>query len=157
MENDNNSQSFIALYQSVYQDMYRFALYTLGHPQDAEDAVSDAVMDGYRSFHKLKSKDSFRPWIFKILTAKCKRKLKEYVHKTTELPDNLSYEASLDTDLATRQAFARLSDKERLIISMHIFGGYSSREIGTFLHMNENTVRSRESRALNKMRTWLEN
>ena len=34
---------------------------------------------------------------------------------------------------------------------MHVFGGYTSREIAAILHMNANTVRTRESRALKKM------
>lgn len=34
---------------------------------------------------------------------------------------------------------------------MHVFAGYSSREIAGILHMNANTVRSKESRALKKL------
>jgi RNA polymerase sigma-70 factor (ECF subfamily) len=34
---------------------------------------------------------------------------------------------------------------------MHVFGGYRSREIAAILGMNENTVRSKESRGLKKM------
>ncbi len=155
MGNGTNAQEFAALYEEVYQDMYKFALYTLGHPQDAEDAVSEAVIDGYHGFSKLRKKESFRSWIFKILSIKCKRKLKEYVHKTTELPENLFSESDMEEDVSVRQAFSQLSDEERLIISMHLFGGYSSRETGRILHLNDNTVRSKESRALEKMRSWL--
>ena len=42
-----------------------------------------------------------------------------------------------------------------MIIAMHVFAGYTSREIAKQLHMNENTVRSKESRALKKMRDKL--
>ena len=49
-----------------------------------------------------------------------------------------------------------IRDRERMILALHIFGGYSSREIGKALHMNDNTVRSRQSRALKKMEAWLE-
>ena len=156
MSNSANPSEFAALYKEVYQDMYKFALYTLGHRQDAEDVVSDAVMDGYRGFSGLRQKESFRPWIFKILSVKCKRKLKEYVHKTAELPQDLFTESTMEQDFQVRQAFLRLSEEERLIISMHIFGGYSSRETGRLLKLNDNTVRSKESRALEKMRGWLE-
>jgi RNA polymerase sigma-70 factor (ECF subfamily) len=34
---------------------------------------------------------------------------------------------------------------------MHLFLGYKSKEIADFLKMNENTVRSQESRALRKL------
>ena len=31
--------AFAQLYEGVYQDLYRFALYVLKHPQDAQDVV----------------------------------------------------------------------------------------------------------------------
>lgn len=157
MDGNRDQQTFIRLYQEIYRDMYRFALYTLKNTQDAEDVVGDAVADAYESFGKLRSLDSFRPWIFKILSNKCKRKLKEYVFKTAELPDDLKSSAEdLEEDCQVRQAFGRLSEEERLIISMHIFAGYTSREIGKILHKNENTIRSKESRALKKMEQLLQ-
>ena len=39
--------AFAQLYEGVYQDLYRFALYVLKHPQDAQDVVSDTVMDAF--------------------------------------------------------------------------------------------------------------
>ena len=39
-----NAQSFAVLYQNIYYNLYRFALYTLGNPADAEDAVSDGFL-----------------------------------------------------------------------------------------------------------------
>lgn len=151
-----NPEDFANLYENVYKDMYRFALYTLGHKQDAEDVVSETVVDAYKGFGRLRNKEAFRPWIFKILTVKCKRKLKEYINRTVDLPPDLSLPNSMEEDLLIRQEFFNLSEEERLIISMHIFGGYSSKETGRILHMNHNTVRSRESRALEKMRARLE-
>lgn len=157
MEEYRDQKTFLRLYQEIYQDLYRFALYTLKNVHDAEDVTGDAVADAYESFGKLRSLDSFRPWMFKILSNKCKRKLKEYMRKTVELPDDLAYMGnSMETDCQVRQAFAKLDEEERLIISMHIFAGYTSREIGKILHKNENTVRSKASRALKKMERLLQ-
>ena len=65
-----DAEAFAELYASVYRDLYRFALYTLGNPEDAEDVVSDTVTDAYAAIHKLRSVEAFRPWIFIILTNK---------------------------------------------------------------------------------------
>ena len=43
-----------------------------------------------------------------------------------------------------------------MILSLHLFGGYTSKEIGKLLDLNENTVRSRQKRALEKMAEYLE-
>ena len=145
-------QAFAALYGQIFQELYRFALYVLKNAHDAEDIVSDTVADAYASIHKLRSAESFRGWIFKILSNKCKRKLKEYVNKTAELPETLAGEESdLLEHIEVRKAFFQLKEEERMILSLHLFAGYKSHEIAAVLHMNENTVRSKESRALKKM------
>lgn len=151
---------FEQYYRQVYQDLYRFALYTLGNPQDAEDAVSEAVVDAYQGFQKLRNQESFRPWIFKILSVKCKRKLKEYVNKTLELGDSFEdkgqREWNIEESQDVRDAFFTLNKEERLIVAMSVFGGYNSREMGEVLKLREGTVRSKLSRALDKMQKKLE-
>ena len=147
-------------YRQVYKDLYRFALYTLGNPQDAEDVVSDTVVDAYRGYGKLRDQEAFRAWIFKILTVKCKRKLKDYVNKTVELEESSlaseEKEWTVEESQDVRNAFFSLNEEERLIISMSVFGGYNSREIGKNLLLRDTTVRSKLSRALDKMHKILE-
>ncbi len=153
---EKDKDAFARLYEMVYLDLYRFALYTLKNCHDAEDVVADAVADAYYGIGRLKDATAFKNWIFKILSNKCRRRLKEYTQKMSELPDDLEQGGDFTEDFQVRQAFARLSDEERLIISMHLFAGYTSRETARILHKNENTIRSKESRALAKMRQMLE-
>ncbi len=40
-----DTKTFAQMYETVYQDLYRFALCMLRNPQDAEDAVSEAVVE----------------------------------------------------------------------------------------------------------------
>ncbi|MFV0527332.1 MAG: RNA polymerase sigma factor [Lachnospiraceae bacterium] len=156
MAGDEKKALFTEQYEAVYRDLYRFAVYTLRNTYDAQDAVSDTVADAYASFSKLRSRESFRSWIFAILSNKCKRRIREYARGAVEIPDTLPADQSDTTaDMDVREAFSKLSSEERLILSMDIFAGYSSKEIGRMLHMNENTVRSRKSRALEKMRLQL--
>lgn len=153
-----DKDAFAQLYQHIYKDLYKFAYYVLKNDQDAQDAVSDAVMDAYAGISKLKNADAFRSWMFKILSAKCKRKLKSYVMRNQEsdLDDvELSVNGS-EESLELKQALSTLSDEERMIVSLTVFGGYDSAEIGKMLNLNRNTVRSKHSRALAKMRMVLE-
>lgn len=149
-----DTAAFARLYEQVYQDLYRFALYTLRNPQDAQDMVSDTVTDAFAAIGKLRSSEAFRGWIFRILANKCKRKLKEYANRTEELTEEVLEHmgrGGMDEHAAVRSIFFSLTEEERMIISLHLFGGYSSREMAGMLHMNENTIRSKESRALKKM------
>ena len=159
-------KDFIEKYESVYRDMYRYAYLTLGRKVDAEDAVSDAVVDAYRAIGSLKDPDAFRGWIFRILSRKCIAKKKIYATEKTvsidelaeedgvglaeKIPDKMS--AQMDEKSVITQLFRGLDDIDQSIIALHLFGGYTSSEIGGILGMNDSTVRSRERRALERLR-----
>ncbi|MBO5070050.1 MAG: RNA polymerase sigma factor, partial [Roseburia sp.] len=149
-----DTEAFAQLYGEIYENMYRFALYTLRHTADAEDVVSEAVVDAFASIGKLRTEEAFHSWIFRILTNKCKDKLREYCRRPEELDEaagQAGYREGPEEAAITRKLFFELADEERLIIGMHLFCGYKTREIAEILHMNENTVRSKESRGLKKM------
>ena len=143
---ERNAEDFAAKYEKVYQDMFRFALYTLKNRHEAEDVVSETVLD----------ENAFRAWIFRILANKCRQKLKSYLNRAVELPADLAWrERDTSEDMDVRAAFYKLNDEERLILSSSLFGGYTGKEIASMLEMNENTVRSLKSRALKKMEQML--
>ena len=147
--------AFKELYKTVYQDLYRFALCMMHHPQDAEDAVSEAVLSAYENIHQLRKEEAFRSWIFQILANVCRRKLKSHERTETELKEDhasATYCGGLRTDV--ERAFLILDEDDQLIIGLSVYGGYNSKEIGKMLRLNPNTVRSRRKRALEKM-SWL--
>ncbi len=76
-----DTAAFARLYSLVYKDMYHIALYSLRSSHDAADAVSDTVLDAFRSIGNLRDENAFRGWIMKILSAKIKQKQKEYFFK----------------------------------------------------------------------------
>lgn len=148
--------AFSQLYETVYRDLYRFALYTLQHPQDAEDAVSETVMDAFAQITALQKPEAFRSWIFRILSAKCNRHIRQYMSSAAPLEESVpAADHDWNESIDVRMVFAQLSEEERLILSMNLFAGYSSQEIGDTLGLNPNTVRSRQSRALKKMKARL--
>lgn len=147
-----DANAFTELYKTVYKDLYRFALCMMKHPQDAEDAVSEAVVSAYENVHKLRKEEAFRSWIFTILANVCKKKLKAKERTEQEL---LEHHAVTEMDGGIREdvqkAFFVLSDEEQFVVGLSVFGGYNSKEIGEILNLNANTVRSKRSRALEKM------
>lgn len=155
MEDLRKPEVFAKYYQEIYRDLYRFALYTLKNSHDAEDVTGEAVLDAYASIEKLREPQAFRAWMFAILANKCKRKLKEYAEKKETLPEHLAGHDGMEESVQVRQAFGQLKEEERLLISMQVFGGYKSHEIGEIMKMNDNTVRSKISRGLQKMRELL--
>ena len=151
-----DKNAFTQLYGRVYKDLYRFAYYTLNNSHEAEDAVSEAVLAAYEGIGRLKDADAFHRWIFKILVNKCRQRFrsrrKDMLPLNEEIPDTeIDYAQNEDV----KAAFFTLSDQERLIVSMFLFGGYKGEEIGHILHINHSTVRSKYRRSLKKLEQLL--
>lgn len=148
-------KAFSELYARIHVELYKFALYVLKHHQDAEDAVSEAVIAAYENIAGLQKDGSFRSWIFKILSNQCKKRFRD--SKQTEIleADLPAVERDYAKEHDVRQAFGLLSDEERMIIALSVFGGYQSNEIGDMLEQKAVTVRSKKNRALEKMRKVL--
>ena len=146
--------------------MYKMAFYTLGSRTDADDIVSETVLDAYTSIHKLRDNAAFKSWIFRILSNKCKRKIKFYqskrIYENSEFPEDAVSDTSscaMDNILEKHDilnAFNTLEPEERLIVSMIIYSGYTSKETAYILNKNHNTVRSKYRRSLDKLRQQLE-
>lgn len=149
-----DSDAFAQLYAEIYIELFKYALFVLRNEQEAQDAVSEAVMDAYTTIGKLKNEGCFKSWMFKILSCKCKRQLKIRYKKQEEVRCDIPDEMFLETDtlMDVKNAMAALHDEERMIISLMIFGGYSSGEVSKILKLNRNTVRSKYSRSLEKIR-----
>lgn len=154
-----DAKAFSRLYAQIYKELYRFALYMTKHPQDAEDAVSEAVIAAFENMRTLKKEESFRSWMFTILNNQCKKVMRLGKKEKASLTETSTYEIAAEPDYAqwhdVRRAFDVLDEEERMIVAFSVFGGYKSEEIARLLDRNAATVRSRKSRALEKMRSAL--
>lgn len=153
-----DAKTFAQMYETVYVDLYRFALCMMRSRQDAEDAVSDAVVAAYENIGKLREEKAFRNWIFTILSNTCKKKLKNAAREQSASGEAYSLirseekeEPDMGLAVDVRKAFFLLEEEEQTIIGLSVFGGYNSQEIAAALKLNPNTVRSKRSRALQKM------
>ena len=152
-----DANTFAKMYEMIHKDLYRFAFYMMKHAQDAEDAVSDAVVSAYENIGKLKKPEAFKNWMFTILANKCKKKLKNPSGKEMPLEHyEVKEEFDMGISVDIKKAFFVLTKEERLIISLSVFGGYNSSEIANMQKLNANTVRSKRKRALEKMSYLLE-
>ena len=82
-----DASAFARLYEEIYKDLYKFALYTLKNPHDAEDVVSAAVMEAFENIGKLRKEDAFSAWMYRIVANMCKQKMREYYQRGEELTE----------------------------------------------------------------------
>ena len=172
MKNDNtvlierskngDCSAFSELYSQYATEIYRFALYMTGNKEDAEDAVQEALLSAWKGIHSLKDNSLFKAWLFKILANKCKTLLM----KKNKTPDTLSVEeyeflvdyeeeGSLISSAELKDALSTLTPPDAQIILLSIIGGFTSYELGVIYNMTPGAVRTRQKRAIEKLRTIL--
>lgn len=155
--------AFSELYESLAGDLYRMALYTLGSQQDAEDAVADTFAEAWKGIKNLREPEAFRSWMFRILSARCKRQVAQIVTRKKEIDLDSYYETAEEAmpETATRRAELRealqsLSAEERQIVLLSVLERYTMREIAGMLGLPQGTVSSKLSRSLHKLRKFLQ-
>ena len=154
--------AFGELYESLAGDLYRMALYTLGSQQDAEDAVADTFAEAWKGIKNLREPEAFRSWMFRILSARCKRQVAQIVARKNEIDLDSYYETAEEAapETATRraelsEALGTLSPEERQIVLLHAVSGLKHREIAALLELPLPTVLSKYHRALKKLKSLL--
>ena len=154
---------FEAMYREYFPKIYNYVFYRLMRKEDTEDVVSDiffkVAQNGARYDPK---KSKFSTWIYAIANNALidfYRKRKAAVSLDDE-EAGVVLKVDFETQLAQisspkRQALfeelATLKERERLIVYYRFFEGYTNRQIGELLQMNESTVGTVLSRTLKKL------
>ncbi len=152
--------AFGELYGKYKNELYRFALYTLKDTYDAEDAVQSAALTAYKSIGSLRNEGSFKSWFFKILYNECLKilsagaKKHEYGYEDISVIEDELPDFTGRSDLLS--LIELLSEKDKAIVILSVFEGYSSKEIAGIIGLRPGSVRSRLSRLLSALRKQIE-
>ena len=156
-----DAEAFGELYALYQKEMFRYACIVVGNPVAAEDAVSEAILEAYQNIGSLRSPGSFKGWLFKILNSACRRQYKE-INKDLPLIEEAGHDAVdpegielRDLSIDLQQAMSVLSPEDRQIVMLRAVAGIGSREIAQELGIPDATVRSRYSRAIQKLNSIL--
>ena len=133
--------------------LYRTALAILGHPQEAEDAVQDAFVKYLEKAPK--NLENPPAWLMRVLVNGCKSRLRLQWRQVTELPDALPAPAPGPEEWEELEELWSLPAEERAAIHLFYYEGYSTDEIAQMTGAAPGTVRSRLSRARERLRKLL--
>ncbi len=158
--------SFELLITDCADRTWALALRMMKDPQDAEDAVQDAMIKAWRALPGFKGECRFATWVFRLTYNTCldalRRRQRGQVLSLTrededdgerqaEVPDPSPgpEEALLAKERAEilRREMEKLSDKLRAPLVMRELGGCSYEEIAAALGLSVGTVKSRIARA----------
>lgn len=132
--------------------LYRAALAILGHPQEAEDAVQDTFL---RYLEKAPAQlENPGGWLMRVLVNNCKSRLRLKWRQVLPLPDALATQGP--EERSELEELWRLSPADRTVLHLFYYEGWSAREIASMTGLRPGAVRSRLSRARQRLKTLLE-
>ncbi len=154
-----------------YQDaVYNVAYRIMGDPHAASDAVQEAFISAYRAIRRFRG-GSLKSWLMRIVTNACYDELRrrkrrpaapldvldytdpESLNQRPENPEAYSERAELRR--AIQACINGLPDGQRVIVVLCDVEGYSYQEAADIAGVALGTVRSRLSRARDKLRGCL--
>lgn len=148
---------------------WRFSMAVCGHPEDAEDAMQEALVRTYRHVPQIRDAEAFRPWLYRTVRNACLMSRRKRVAEPKRLlslddlvpstgtpmpidppsplpsPEDATGQARLRRRL--KRAMDTLPAPFRAVVFLRDMEGLSTRETAATLGISEDNVKARLHRA----------
>ncbi|HVF24577.1 MAG TPA: sigma-70 family RNA polymerase sigma factor [Anaerolineales bacterium] len=160
---NGDASAWEPLVQTYQQAVFRLAYLLLGDPDDAEDIAQETFLRAWNHLKRFDSTRPFKPWLLSItanLSRNRRRSAGRYLAALTRAFRDEPAPASIE-DKSTEymeandlwKAVQHLKEPDQQVVYLRYFMDLSVAETAAALQVAEGTVKSRLSRALEKLRT----
>jgi RNA polymerase sigma-70 factor (ECF subfamily) len=157
--------AFTRLYLRHYDAIFRYCAHRLFERTTAEDITSEVFLKMVENFQTFDGNEKqFRNWLYRIAT----NAVNEHIRKTTrrsailawvwrgsskaDIDEGAAADESQDNQAVIKKALLMLKPEEQAIVTMRFFENLKTEEIAKVFDTSESTVRSKLSRAIEKLR-----
>ncbi|WP_262696177.1 RNA polymerase sigma factor [Kordiimonas aquimaris] len=166
--------AFEVIMRRYNQRLFRIARGILRNDTDAEDAVQEAYINAYLNLKQFSQKHSFVGWLTKITVNQALSK-KRFAVRKDNLEESIGWdEAKTKANVMTddilpdrladsnalrkliEQAIDSLPEEFRIVFIMRVIEQFSVRETAQALSLEEATVKTRQFRAVRRLREQLD-
>ena len=160
-----DARAYEELVQTYQGLAFRTAYLVVGNAADAEDAAQEGFVKAYRALGRFRSGEPFRPWLLKIVANEARNRRRsagrrdalavraagaESSGEAAPSPETAALDAERRRSLLA--AVETLPDEQRLVVTCRYFLDLSEEETAAVLDVPRGTVKSRTSRALDRLR-----
>ncbi|MDE0323153.1 MAG: sigma-70 family RNA polymerase sigma factor [Candidatus Poribacteria bacterium] len=166
---DGDDTAFTELVKKYQKPVHTLVWRKIGDFHIAEEITQDTFLKAYQELAKLKKPQSFASWLYVIAANHCSTWLRKKRLRTQSLEETSSARLEKATYSGyvveenertaveaqrevVKKLLAKLQESERTVVTLHYFGEMSSTEIGAFLGVSANTIRSRLRRAQQRLK-----
>lgn len=152
--------AFEALFHRHHRHLYRLARLTTASPEDAADALQEAMLSAHRTAASFRHDAAVGSWLHRIVVNACLDRLRRArCRPTVELFDDTcavgDRTAQVDTAIVVQRALMRLPVEQRAAVVAVDMQGYSVADTAALLGVAEGTVKSRCARARTRLAVLL--
>lgn len=153
-------EAFEALINPLKDRLFRLVLSILGNPDDAEDALQDALVQAFRSIHSFRSDSSLLTWLYRITLNTARNAARGISRSASTVLEPAMIESAVgctpgpeekvaaDTDRRLiREAISKLPEHYRDVLVLKYYNDLNYEEIADVLRIPVGTVRSRLNQA----------
>ncbi|HEV3480006.1 MAG TPA: sigma-70 family RNA polymerase sigma factor [Gaiellaceae bacterium] len=148
------------LFSRHWLGAWRLALSVTGSPTAADDVAQDAFERAFRALPTFNGRSSFRTWLFRIVVNRAVDVARRQETQEPFEPDDVAAlgwsEEDAVRDDALLEAVLSLPLDRRTVVALRYWAGYTPPEIAGSLDLPLGTVHSRLARALEELRSRLE-
>ena len=142
--------AFAELFHRHQRQLHRLARLTTRSPEDAEDALQDAMLSAHRCASSFRHDAAVHSWLHRIVINACLDRLRRVKCRPT-IPLEDVYPVAdqtvqIETSIAVQQALMRLPVEQRAAVVAVDMQGYSIADTAQMLDVAEGTVKSRCAR-----------
>ena len=166
---DGDETAFAELVEKYQKQVHALVWRKIGDFHIAEEITQDAFLKAYQRLGTLKKPQRFASWLYVIAANRCstwlrKKHLRRQLLEDKDIaqPEKATYSeyvleeneritAETQRDIV-KKLLAKLQESERTVMTLHYFGEMSCTEIGAFLGVSANTVKSRLHRAQQRLK-----
>ena len=155
-------EELMRMYQGI---AFRTAYVIVGSAQDAEEAAHDGFVKAFRALSRFRRTRSFRPWLFAIVANEARNRRRsagrrhalalraaDETRPGDAAPSPEAAVVGRERHSVLLDAVNRLSEEHRLVVACRYFLDLSEAETASALGIRRGTVKSRLSRALERLR-----
>ena len=161
--------AFTMLVKKYRKHVHTLAWHKVGDFHIAEDITQETFLQVYRDLATLREPDRFPGWLYVVTNHRCiawSRKNRSHVRLVEGINMAMKGEAAYSRYVADEQAkiateaqqtvvkqlLAKLQESERTVMTLYYFGEMTCEEISKFLGVSANTIKSRLSRARQRLK-----
>ncbi|RKU09241.1 hypothetical protein C6501_15530 [Candidatus Poribacteria bacterium] len=166
-----NDDAFSTLVRKYQKQVHALAWQIIGDFHIAEEITQDAFLKAYMELKNLKEPQRFAGWLSVITRRRCfawlrkkrmcTQSLEHLEESDSEQIEEAAYSeyvveekertaAETQRDVV-KKLLAKLQESERTVMTLHYFGEMTCAEIGEFLGVSANTIKSRLRRAQQRL------